>query len=123
MIKYSFGKPCNSKTRIAKRNMKWLRHLTRNSASEDGLIYIDTRCAPFELGGILRPEDNGNEYYRLDSDKRDTYSDANRGLGEHTAGGPPHCHGQRHPECRRHDRRTEPEVQPGSSGSYYAGNH
>ena len=87
MIKYSFGKPCNSKTRISKRNMKWLRHLTRNSASEDGLIYIDTRCAPFELGGILRPEDNGNEYYRLDSDKRETYSDANRGLGEHTAGG------------------------------------
>ena len=34
-----------------------------------------------------------------------------------------HRHGFRDPECRRHDRRPEPEVQPGPSGSHHPGDH
>lgn len=85
-MKYPFGRPKASRTSIARRKMEWLRHLTRNSAQEDGLIYIDTREEPFELGGILHPDKNKGEYYRLDADMKECYSEANRGLAEHTAG-------------------------------------
>ncbi len=87
MIKYPFGRPVSSKTRINRREMKWLRHLTRNTASEDGYIYMDSRHKPFVLGGITHPDNNFGEYYRLDAGKKPTYSPANKGLAEHTAGG------------------------------------
>lgn len=60
---------------------------TKNEKSDDGYIYLDVKNAPFVIGGIPHPNDNCNEYYRLDASKKDIYSDANRHLGHNTAGG------------------------------------
>lgn len=42
---------------------------------------------PFEIGGILHPDKNYGEYYRMDASKKEIYSDPNRALGHHTSGG------------------------------------
>ena len=40
----------------------------------------------FEIGGILHPDKNQNEYFRLDASQKDKYTDAHKWLGQSTAG-------------------------------------
>lgn len=87
MIKYSFGRPKSSKTKLKKNMLSKLSTFTDNKKSDDGFTYIDVKNAPFVLGGLIDPSENGGEYYRLDASKREDYSDANRALAEHTTGG------------------------------------
>ena len=87
MIKYSFGRPKSSKQKLRKNMLKKLTSYTKNKPCEDGFTYIDTKCEPFVLGGLIHPDANGNEYYRLDPARREEYSGANRALAECTAGG------------------------------------
>lgn len=87
MIRYSFGKPKKSKTRLCKNMMKKIGAYSRKNPDSDGFVYLDVRNSPFVLGGLIDPKDNNNEYYRLDAAKREIYSDANRSLAECTAGG------------------------------------
>lgn len=49
--------------------------------------FRNVKEAPFEIGGILHPDKNYGEYYRMDASKKEIYSDPNRGLGHHTSGG------------------------------------
>lgn len=87
MIKYSFGRPKRSKTRLKKSMLDSISRYCDATASEDGYTYVDVRNEPFVLGGLIRPEENGGEYYRLDASRKDEYSPANRSLAECTAGG------------------------------------
>ncbi|MBQ9972240.1 MAG: hypothetical protein IJP24_01850 [Firmicutes bacterium] len=50
------------------------------------VIYVDAKNAPFVFGGIVHPDDNGGEYYRLDASDKDLYSSGNRNTAYHTAG-------------------------------------
>lgn len=52
----------------------------------DSITYISADCRAFSLGGIQNPEDNCNEYYRLDASKKEIYSDSNRILAECLSG-------------------------------------
>lgn len=55
--------------------------------AEDGRVYIDAGYSDIiALGGITRPADNGNEYYRFDVTKKELLSPANFGLAQCTAG-------------------------------------
>ncbi len=56
-------------------------------ADENGFCHINCRKAPFALGGITDPKENGGEYYRLDVTKKETYSEAVRQLAKCTSGG------------------------------------
>lgn len=85
-MKFNLGKPKKSRERLFKKDMKSPRTFAK-CILENGFSYIDVRNEPFVLGGLIKPEDNGNEYYRLDASDKDKYSDANKGLGHHTAGG------------------------------------
>ena len=86
-MKFNLGKPKKSKERLFKKDMKSPRCFAKCVRDKDGFNYIDIKNAPFVLGGLNKPEDNGNEYYRLDAGKKDIYSGANKGLAHHTAGG------------------------------------
>lgn len=56
-------------------------------AEEDGFIHINARDKNvFRIGGIDHPDDNENEYYRLNAKTKNIYSDANRSLAECTSG-------------------------------------
>ena len=61
--------------------------LCGTAPEEDGFIYADSRVAPFVLGGLLHPDENCGEYYRLDASAKEIYSDANRSLAACTPGG------------------------------------
>lgn len=50
-------------------------------------IFKNVKDEPFEIGGVLHPDKNYGEYYRLDASKKDIYSGANSGLAHHTSGG------------------------------------
>ncbi len=52
----------------------------------EGKIYFDAKNHIFTIGGIEHPDENNNEYYRLNAFKKDTYSDVNRGLADCTSG-------------------------------------
>ena len=87
MAKFFFGKPRYSKVKLKKNMLSPITSFDRAEKDEDGFYYIDVKNAPFEIGGVLHPDRNHGEYYRLDATKREEYSDANRGLAECTAGG------------------------------------
>lgn len=87
MSRFVFGKPKASKIKLKKSMLKKLSVYTKDKACDDGFIYIDAKNPPFVLGGLIAPEDNCGEYYRLDASKKDAYSGANKGLANHTAGG------------------------------------
>ncbi len=42
---------------------------------------------PFVIGGIVHPDKNYGEYYRMDASKKEIYSEQNRYLGHQTSGG------------------------------------
>ena len=69
------------------KNADRVENYTEVGADEDGFIYLDITKQPFEIGGLLHPTFNNNEFYRLDADKKDIYSDANRSLANCSAGG------------------------------------
>ncbi len=50
-------------------------------------IFTNVKNDPFVIGGILHPDKNHGEYYRLDASKKDIYSGANSGLAHQTSGG------------------------------------
>ncbi len=54
--------------------------------TKDGIFFFNAKLDIFTLGGIKHPDQNNNEYYRLDAFKKDTYSDLNRDLAKHTSG-------------------------------------
>ncbi len=87
MTKYYFGKPKSSPVKLKKSALFKLSELNAPRKESDGFRYLDVKNAPFVIGGIKNPDDNYGEYYRLDASKREEYSDANRSLGECTAGG------------------------------------
>lgn len=87
MIKHSFGKPKSSPQKLKRADLTKINELTKTRAELDGYVYLDAKKAPFVIGGIINPDENGGEYYRLDPQKRQSYSEANRGLAEHTSGG------------------------------------
>ena len=87
MIKYSFGKPKSNDDGLKRRELSKASEYTENGRADDGYKYIDVRNEPFVLGGLIPPERNCGEYYRLDAAKKESYSDANRSLGACTAGG------------------------------------
>lgn len=57
------------------------------ASEQDGFCFLHADRAPFVLGGIDPPEQNGGEYYRLDASKKAAYSAANASLADCTAGG------------------------------------
>ncbi|MBO5981186.1 MAG: hypothetical protein J6Q24_01930, partial [Clostridia bacterium] len=50
-------------------------------------IFTNVKNEPFVIGGILHPDKNYGEYYRLDASKMDIYSGANRGLAHQPSSG------------------------------------
>ena len=86
MSRFVFGRPKSSKTKLKKSMLDKLSKYTDNAKNDDGFTYIDIKNPPFVLGGLIKPEDNNNEYYRLDATKKDEYSDANRSLAKCSAG-------------------------------------
>lgn len=58
-----------------------------SAPEQDGFCFLYANRAPFVLGGIDPPEQNGGEYYRLDAAKKAEYSAANASLADCTAGG------------------------------------
>ena len=86
-MKFNLGKPKKSKERLFKKDMKSPTSFAKCKRDKDGFTYIDVNNSPFVLGGLIKPEDNGNEYYRLDVTRKEEYSGANRSLANHTAGG------------------------------------
>ncbi len=61
-------------------------------SSKDGVIYLNYSTPQFEIGGINDPDDNKNEFYRLDaSRKQEFYSNLKEAsystLSNHTSGG------------------------------------
>lgn len=50
-------------------------------------IFKNITEKPLELGGLVYPENNCGEFYRLDASKKEIYSDPNRHLAHHTSGG------------------------------------
>ncbi len=87
MVKYYFGKPKASPVKLKKSMLLKLSELNAPRKESDGFRYLDTKNAPFVLGGLIHPDENNGEYYRLDATKREEYSDANRALAECTSGG------------------------------------
>ncbi|MDD4125928.1 MAG: SGNH/GDSL hydrolase family protein [Eubacteriales bacterium] len=57
------------------------------TGKDDNYTYIDARFPIFEIGGIKHPDENGGEYYRLDADKKEKYTDAHKWLAQSTSGG------------------------------------
>ena len=53
----------------------------------EGKFYFDAKNHVFSIGGITHPDENNNEYYRLNAFEKDKYSETNRALGDHTSGG------------------------------------
>ena len=49
-------------------------------------VFINALSPLFTLGGIMHPNNNGGEYYRLDAAKKETYSKTNAFLAECTSG-------------------------------------
>ena len=87
MAKYAFGKPKSSKFKLKKSMLSKLSAFKDVNKMDDGFYYMDANNEPFVLGGLIKPENNCGEYYRLDASKKEVYSGANRGLAECTAGG------------------------------------
>ncbi len=87
MAKYYFGKPKSSPVRLTNAMLSCSSPDGIPKKEADGYRYYDVKNAPFVLGGLLNPDENCGEYYRLDPQKREEYSDANRGLAQCTAGG------------------------------------
>lgn len=58
----------------------------RYSSFEQDIVFIDAFSSVFTLGGIEHPLDNNHEYYRLDAEKKDSYSWENSDLAHHTSG-------------------------------------
>lgn len=87
MTKYYFGKPKSSPVKLKKSELLKLSELNAPRKEADGFRYLDVKNAPFVIGGLINPDENHGEYYRLDPTKREDYSGANRGLAECTAGG------------------------------------
>ena len=87
MTKYYFGRPKSSPVKLKKASLSKLSELNAPRKEADGFRYLDVKNAPFVIGGVLNPDANHGEYYRLDASKREDYSDANRALAECTAGG------------------------------------
>ena len=79
MAKYVFGKPKSSKFKLKKSMLSKLSAFKDVNKMEDGFYYMDANNEPFVLGGLIKPENNCGEYYRLDASKKEVYSDANRG--------------------------------------------
>ncbi len=86
MPKYVFDKPQSSKQKLYKKSLSRL-SVFKPKKDDDGYYYLDIKNSPFVLGGIIHPDLNGNEYYRLDSSKKEAYSEANRSLAACTSGG------------------------------------
>ena len=53
----------------------------------DEYVYINADNDVFEIGGLLPPHLNNNEYYRLDASKRSEYHDGKDTLSDCTPGG------------------------------------
>ena len=88
MAKLVFGKPKSSPVKLRKCDLtKVTAFSEKQTYDKDGYIYLNVKNQPFALGGVLNPNDNYGEYYRLDASKKEIYSDANRGLAECTSGG------------------------------------
>ncbi len=87
MEKTGLGRNKPSKEKLKKHDLLKVSDISSAKPEEDGFIYLDTKNAPFVLGGLIHPDDNCGEYYRLDASKKEIYSEANRGLAYHTAGG------------------------------------
>lgn len=85
MARFVFGKPKKSKEKIKKNEMVKAGKLGKKS--DDGFVYLNVTDSPFVIGGILHPDRNCGEFYRLDASKKEIYSDSNRNLAECTAGG------------------------------------
>jgi hypothetical protein len=86
---YFFGKPKKTKYHYDEKSFVKpgdieSRYIT---GSEGGYTYISALCPVFEIGGIKHPDMNMGEYYRLDADKKESYTDAHKWLAQSTAGG------------------------------------
>ena len=89
MLLYNSIKMLQAGSHIMKKNI-----ITNISSSSSGLasvsegkFYFDAKNHVFSIGGITHPDENNNEYYRLNAFEKDKYSETNRALGDHTSGG------------------------------------
>lgn len=87
MAKFVFGKAKSSKEKLYKKDLKSLLSLGASKPEADGFAYLNAVNDPFVIGGLLHPNDNKGIFYRLDPDKQESYSGANRELAYQTAGG------------------------------------
>ncbi len=87
MQKFTFGKLKASKQKLYKKDLSAVSVLAETKREEDGFLYLDAVKAPFVIGGLIHPDNNNGIFYRLDPDKKETYSEANASLAYCTAGG------------------------------------
>lgn len=89
MDNYCFGIPKSSEYEFDKANFVLPGEIEEKyiESKDEKFIYVDAKCPVFEIGGILHPDKNQNEYFRLDASQKDKYTDAHKWLGQSTAGG------------------------------------
>jgi hypothetical protein len=89
MDDFFFGLPKQSDYKFDKADFVSVSDVSEKyiDGKDDKFIYIDARWPVFEIGGILHPDKNSGEYFRLDAAKKDIYTDAHKWLGQSTAGG------------------------------------
>ena len=82
-----FSKPQSSSEKVEDGNYIDVSAVDAKYVSKsNGNIYVSALAPVMELGGIVHPEKNGNQYYRLDSTKASSYSSANNNKAKQTAG-------------------------------------
>lgn len=82
-----FAKPQSSSEKVEDGNYVDVASIDSKYAKKSaGIIYVSALAPQMELGGIVHPEQNGNQYYRLDYSKTSSYSSANHSKAKQTAG-------------------------------------
>lgn len=59
------------------------KYITQSNAN---MVFLSATAPQFSIGGITHPEENGNQYFRLDITKKSTYTATVASLAENTAG-------------------------------------
>ncbi|MBO7548881.1 MAG: hypothetical protein J6T77_02830 [Clostridia bacterium] len=89
MDSYYFGRPAPGGYDYSKAVTIKAEKIKKQYVTEltDEYVYINADNDVFEIGGLLPPHLNNNEYYRLDASKRSEYHDGKDTLSDCTPGG------------------------------------
>lgn len=83
-----FGEAAASATAVSDGNFIKAAEVDKTyvSGTENGFVMISATADVFEIGGIEHPNENGNEYFRLDASNKTAYTSNNTWLAGSTAG-------------------------------------